>query len=123
MSSRRKSRSHSSGSEWSTSSANRKRKDKRRTWSRETSPTKEEENRGLVVLEPEKLVRSAKEIQRHVQKKLEEAEEERRKKEEAGELLNNSAHSNGKKRSASVDSSKFQSPKRALKSTTPDLIN
>lgn len=72
-------------------------------------------------------MRTAKEIQRHVQKQLEESEERRRLQEEADEAdreMNKhiSERSNGKKRSASVDSSKFKSPKRSLKSATPDLM-
>lgn len=82
------------------------------------------------MLEPKKLVRTAKEIQRHVQKQLEEAEEKRRKKEEEEneaeaaeqDSVKNNSSSNGRKRSASVDSSKFVSPKRSLKSATPDLM-
>lgn len=63
-------------------------------------------------MDPEKLLRSAREIQIHVQRKLKEQEEAKEKK--FNEL-------NGGKRSASVESSKFQSPKRTAKSSTPEL--
>ena len=102
-----------SGSGWS-SDGYRKSGRSRRSWSKNRSPEKPG-------LEPERLLRSAKEIQIHVQKKLKEQEEakERKMKElegngsDTGELY--------QRRSTSVDSSKFQSPKKNLQSTTPDL--
>lgn len=64
----RKSRSRS-GSGWSSDdNGNHKRRKTRRTWSREASPSKN-------ALEPNKLLKSAREIQRHVQKKLKEQQE------------------------------------------------
>jgi hypothetical protein len=71
----RKSRSRSnSGSGWSSDDNKRSRKS-RRTWSRETSPSKDK-----FAIEPTKLLKSAKEIQRHVQQKLREQQEEEDKK-------------------------------------------
>lgn len=74
-------------------------------------------------LEPEKLLRSAREIQIHVQKKLKEQEEakEKRMLELNGNDSDHSNKSQNHKRSGSVDSSKFQSPKRIAKSMTPEL--
>jgi hypothetical protein len=62
-----------SGSGWSDDNGNHKRTKKRRTWSREASPSK-----GAV--EPNKLMKSAREIQRHVQQKLKEQHEAEEKK-------------------------------------------
>lgn len=108
-----------SGSGWS-SDGYRKSGKFRRTWSRDNTPAKEK-----MGLEPEKLLKSAREIQIHVQQKLKEQEEskERRMKELQGESReNDSDHSPlYQRRSTSVDSSKFRSPKRAAKSATPEL--
>lgn len=75
-------------------------------------------------LEPEKLLRSAREIQIHVQKKLKEQEESKEKRmKELAFNGNDSERSNkSQKRSASAESSKFQSPKRTVKSVSPDLV-
>jgi hypothetical protein len=82
-------------------------------------------------LEPEKLMRTAKEIQRSVQMKLAERakEEEELQKNfmefEAEEMEKQFAENSPsaaakKKRSVSVDSSKFQSPKRREKTKSPE---
>lgn len=113
-----RSRSKSSGSGWSSSDGYRKsRKDRHRTWSRENSPRREK-----LALEPEKLLRSAREIQLHVQQKLREQQEseEKRQKELEEKEMSNGAELY-QRRSTSVDSSKFQSPKRTAKSLTPEL--
>jgi hypothetical protein len=87
---------------WSSDEGNKR----RRSWSKDTG-----------AITPEKLLRSAREIQLHVQQKLkeQEAEKEKRMKELSGE----NEEEDGR---ASVDSSKFQSPKRVEKSSTPDLL-
>lgn len=108
-----------SGSGWS-SDGYRKSGKSRRTWSRDNTPAKEK-----IGLEPEKLLRSAREIQIHVQQKLKEQEEskEKRMKELQGNANGNESDPSPlyQKRSASVDSSKFRSPKRTAKSMTPEL--
>lgn len=75
------------------------------------------------MLEPEKLVKSAKEIQIHVQKKLQEQQEIQEKKRQQHDEEEQAGESNGHKRSSSVDSSKFRSPKRTTRSPTPDLMD
>ena len=69
-----------SGSGWSSDNDNHKRK-KRRTWSRESSPSKGG-------IETNKLMKSARDIQRHVQQKLKEQQEaeERKMKEKEKQL-------------------------------------
>ncbi|KAL7038029.1 hypothetical protein ACKWTF_009434 [Chironomus riparius] len=69
-----------SGSGWSSDNDNHKRK-KRRTWSREASPSKGG-------IETNKLMKSARDIQRHVQQKLKEQQEaeERKMKEQEKQL-------------------------------------
>lgn len=110
-----------SGSGWSSDGyrkSGRSRKKKKSSWSRDNSPDK----RGQT---PEQPPRSAREIQLHVQKKLQEQEasKEKRFKELEGDANGDDSERSNKaaKRSASVDSSKFKSPKRAVKSATPDL--
>lgn len=108
-----------SGSGWSSDGYRKSgRSRKKSSWSRDNSPDK----RGQT---PEQPPRSAREIQLHVQKKLQEQEasKERRFKELEGEANGDDSERSNQatKRSASVDSSKFQSPKRAVKSATPDL--
>ena len=74
-------------------------------------------------MEPEKLVKSAKEIQIHVQKKLQEQQviqERKRKEQDEDEASENNGHA---KRPSSVDSPKFKSPKRTTKSQTPDIMD
>lgn len=73
-------------------------------------------------LEPDKLLKSAREIQIHVQQKLKEQEEakEKRMKELQDNSNGNSPSDLYQKKSASVESSKFQSPKRSAISGTPD---
>lgn len=77
-----------------------------------------------VSLQPEKLLRSAKEIQRSVQMKLKERldEEESMRKSilDHEEFEKKAAEMN--KRSPSAESTKFISPKRADKSQTPDKL-
>lgn len=108
-----------SGSGWS-SDGYRKSGKSRRTWSRSNSPAKEKPG-----LEPERLLRSAREIQIHVQQKLKEQEESKEKRMKELQGVSNGNDSNRsplyQKRSASVDSSKFRSPKRLAKSNTPEL--
>lgn len=89
---------------WSSGDEGRKRK---RSWSKDAG-----------AITPEKLLRSAREIQLHVQQKLKEQEAEKEKR--MIELTTDAnEEENGR---TSVDSSKFQSPKRAVKSSTPDLL-
>ena len=107
-----------SGSGWS-SDDNKDSRRSRRSWSRGGSGPKEK-----LGLEPERLLRSAREIQIHVQKKLKEQEaaKERKMRELGGDdEPNRSESEHSKKRSDSIDSSKFQSPKRTAKSNTPEL--
>jgi len=76
-------------------------------------------------LEPEKLLKSAREIQRHVQQKLKEQEEakEKKMKELQGESIGNDSELSPpyQRRSTSVDSSTFRSPKNAPEILTPEL--
>ena len=57
-----------SGSGWSSDDHDNHKRKKRRTWSRESSPSTN-------AVEPKGLLKSAKEIQRHVQQKLKEQQE------------------------------------------------
>lgn len=118
----RRNRSKSgSANGWSSGDEKNKR---RRSWSREKSPSN---NKYKGAVTPEKLLRSAREIQIHVQQKLkeQEAEKEKRMKELNGEGEEDEPEQPqqiNEERAASVDSSKFQSPKRTAKSQTPDLV-
>ncbi|XP_037924253.1 A-kinase anchor protein 17B isoform X3 [Hermetia illucens] len=121
----RRSRTVSSSSGWSRSRS----KSRSRSWSRTDQRDKNEDSKHedvsqrKIVLQPEKLVRSAKEIQRSVQQKL----YERAQQEENAKKHRKESHSDrtkeastSKRRSSSVDSSKFISPKRKAKSSTPE---
>lgn len=73
-------------------------------------------------LNPEKLLRSAKEIQLHVQKKLKEQEEAKEMRMRELQMNGNeSDRSKTPKRSPSADSAQFRSPKRAARTMTPEL--
>lgn len=101
-----------SGSGWS-SDGYRKSSRAKKSWSQDFTPPPREK----AGLEPERLMKSAREIQIHVQQKLKEQEEvkEKRMKELQG---NGNDSEDGNK---SVDSSSFRSPKRTARSATPDI--
>lgn len=118
-----------------------KRRKRRSTWSSEGSPSRgadastpppRDNTSHQVVLQPEKLVRSAKEIQRSVQQKLKERMEEEEsmrksimEQEEHEKMVLDKLEKDKPEhaeRSPSIDSSKFISPKRAEKEGTPDKL-
>jgi len=76
-------------------------------------------------LEPERLLKSAREIQKHVQQKLkeQEASKEKRMIELQGESNGNDIELSPlyQRRSTSKDSSTLRSPKHTPKSLTPEL--
>lgn len=114
-----------SGSGWSSDDHDNHKRKKRRTWSRESSPSRE-----IGGIETNKLLKSARDIQRHVQQKLKEQQEaeekkmkamERQLEVEAEEIERRmEKEANGSAESPQSDKNDQQSAER-IKEKTPEL--
>ena len=112
---------HSSASGWSSPGYRKSGKSgkSKRSWSKES-----DNNRSHgITLTPEKMLKSAREIQIHVQKKLQEQHDVQEKRKKQQEREENEQHEKGNglylKRSASVESDKFKSPNKTR--ATPEM--